>query len=276
MTASPRPQFQMPPPEALENRKPLTQRADGLLERTVYLMTQSGQMQTFVVHPENGGPHPVVLLYMDAVGYRQELKNFARRFARNGYYAVLPNLYYRDGGPSYDPWDPSTLTPWMLPLAYELSNANVMADTATVLDFVAADPAARPGPKGVIGYCMGGRMALGATGTFPDHFTAAATLYGGRQVTEEPDSPHLVALRTKGEIYVAYAGIDKHVPQAQRDRLAAAFAQSGIAHTIELIPGVVHGFAFPERHVYNEAAAERTWTFVLDMFARRVGQMARG
>lgn len=272
MTASAHPQFKMPPPEALENRKPLTQCANGLLERTVYIMTENGQMQTFIVHREEGGAHPMVLLYMDAVGYRQELKNFARRFARNGYYAVLPNLYYRDGGPSYDPWDPSTLTPWILPLAYELSNANVMADTAKVLEFVAGDPAARKGPKGCVGYCMGGRMALGATGTFPEQFTAAASLYGGRQVTDEPDSPHLVALKTRGEIYVVYAGIDKHVPQAQRDTLDATFKQSGIPHTIELIPGVVHGFAFPERHVYDEAAAERTWAFVLEMFERRIGR----
>jgi carboxymethylenebutenolidase len=255
-----------PPPP----RKPLTRRAGGLLERTLYLETASGRMQTFIVHPEAGGSHPVVLLYMDAVGYREELKDFARRFASKGYYAVLPNLYYRDGGPSFDPWDPSALGEWIQPLAHALGNDKVMADTAHVLEFVATDPAARTGPMGCIGYCMGGRMALAAAGTFPGHFAAAVSLYGGRQVTTDPDSPHLVALKTRGEIYLAYAEIDRHVPESQRTALEATFRQAGIAHTIDLMPGVQHGFAFPERHVYDQAAAEHTWARTFDLFERRV------
>lgn len=258
-----------PAPGLAAARRPLVRHADGLIERTLDVATEGGQMQTFLVHPESAAPHPVCLLYMDAVGYREELKTFARRFARRGYFAMLPNLYYRDGGPSFDPWDPSTLTPWILPLAYALTNQRVMRDTAALLRFAEADPAAGTGPKACVGYCMGGRMALAAAGTFAADFAAAASLYGGRQVTDEPDSPHRVAMRSNGEFYVAFAGIDRHVPDEQRARLQADFAAQGINVTIELFPEAAHGFAFPERHCYEHTAAERSWQRVLELFDRR-------
>ncbi len=54
-------------------------------------------METFVVHPGDGGPFPAVVLYMDVWGIREELRDIARRIATVGYYCVLPDLYYRQG-----------------------------------------------------------------------------------------------------------------------------------------------------------------------------------
>ena len=49
------------------------------------------------LHPERGGPFPVILFYMDAPAIREELRDMARRLATSGYYVMLPNLYYRSG-----------------------------------------------------------------------------------------------------------------------------------------------------------------------------------
>ena len=65
---------------------------------------------------------------------------------------------------------------------------------------------------GCVGYCMGGRMALAAAGTFPEVFKAAASLYGGRQVTDDAESPHRIAMRSKGAFYIAFAGQSMDVP----------------------------------------------------------------
>ena len=65
-------------------------------ERHVDIQTTHGSMNTFIVHPEENGPHPVIVFYMDAPGKREELHDMARRIAAVGYYVVLPNLYYRD------------------------------------------------------------------------------------------------------------------------------------------------------------------------------------
>jgi carboxymethylenebutenolidase len=256
------------PKTAAKPGRDLRRVVDGLIETTFYVATDDGQMQTFFVHPEDGGPFPVAFIYMDAVGFRDELRGFARRFARRGYFTVLPNLYYRDGGPSFDPWDPSVLTPWILPLAYELSNANVMRDTAKLLDRVKADSRARGDATVCVGYCMGGRMAIAAAGTFPDTMKAAASLYGGRQVTDEPNSPHLVAQKSAGEFYFAFAGADRHVPDEQRTTIDREFKAVDMNYAIDVFSYAEHGFAFPERHCYNWKAAEETWEKILAMFDR--------
>ena len=66
-----------------------------MIDRELDIQAADGVMNTFVTHPEEGGPHPVVLFYMDAPGKRGELHDMARRLGSVGYFVVLPNLYYR-------------------------------------------------------------------------------------------------------------------------------------------------------------------------------------
>ena len=66
-----------------------------MIDRDLDIQTRDGLMNTFVTYPEEGGPFPVVIFYMDAPGKREELHAMARRIGTAGYYVVLPNLYYR-------------------------------------------------------------------------------------------------------------------------------------------------------------------------------------
>ena len=66
-------------------------------ERTLDIDTGEGLMETFICHPERSGPHPTVILLMDAPGIRDELRDMTRRLASAGYFVLLPNLYYRAG-----------------------------------------------------------------------------------------------------------------------------------------------------------------------------------
>ena len=82
-----------------------------MIEQTIDISTKDGATTTFIVHPDRGGPHPLIIFYMDAPAIREELRDMARRLASAGYYVMLPNLYYRAGvlelGPlSPDPSDP--------------------------------------------------------------------------------------------------------------------------------------------------------------------------
>ena len=66
-----------------------------MIELELDIKRKEGQMNTLVVHPDEDGPHPIILFLMDAPGKREELHQMARRIATCGYWVMLPNLYYR-------------------------------------------------------------------------------------------------------------------------------------------------------------------------------------
>jgi carboxymethylenebutenolidase len=241
-------------------------------ERNVDIETRDGKVDTFITHPDGAGPYPGVILYMDAPGIREELYDFARRVGTVGYYCMVPDLYYRGGRIRYDR---ANLTPElredMTARWHAISNAMVMDDTRGMLSFLDSAEPVLPGPKGSIGYCMSGQYVLSAAGTFPDIFQATATLHGVRHITEQEDSPHLLAPKFRGEMYCGFAEVDAHVPLEQVEQLRQAFAPCGFEHVIEVHPGTEHGYSFPEREVYQMEAAERNWERIFAMFRRRLG-----
>lgn len=241
-------------------------------EADLLLPTDGGAIPVFVTRPEEGGPHPVVILYMDALGIREELKDMARRIGTVGYYVMLPNLFWRDGGPSFDPALLPTKgpDPEMMRLNHATTHAMVLADTATLLDHATTDPTARD-PVGTIGWCMGGRHALAAAGTFPDRIAAMISLHGGFQVTDRPDSAHLLIPKIRAECYFGFADGDPLSPPEHQAIIAKSCRAHAVAARLETYPGAAHGFTFPTRYCYDKAAAERAWERIFALFRRRLG-----
>ncbi|MFN2569505.1 MAG: dienelactone hydrolase family protein, partial [Candidatus Dormibacteria bacterium] len=66
-------------------------------ENETKVSTPDGEMTTFVVHPGAAGPYPAAILFMDGIGYREQIRAYARRFAEAGYYVAAPDLFYRSG-----------------------------------------------------------------------------------------------------------------------------------------------------------------------------------
>src|SRR5262245_40134790 len=119
-----------------------------MIERDVDIRTRDGAMNSFVVYPEEGGPFPVVLFYMDAPGKREELHDMARRIATVGYYVVLPNLYYRLTREFVMVRDEAGFKR-MFDMVRTLSNELILRDTAAMLEFVDGQPQAKARSLGV-------------------------------------------------------------------------------------------------------------------------------
>src|SRR3569832_965321 len=96
-----------------------------MIEKRLDIQTKDGRMGTFICHPERGGPHPVVLFYMDAPGIREELRDMARRLASAGYYVVLPNMYYRSSVMDLGPIDYTPDGPWRKRMFALMSSINI-------------------------------------------------------------------------------------------------------------------------------------------------------
>src|SRR5688572_11809908 len=140
-------------------------------ERILDIATRDGAMETFVCHPERGGPHPPVLMLMDAPGIREELYDMARRLGTAGYFVILPNLYYRAGrdtkyGPDVLKHGSAEHTR-MRAVRTKMTIPPVMDDVAAMLDWAGNQPAAAKGPVGTHGYCMSGPYSLAAAARYP-------------------------------------------------------------------------------------------------------------
>ena len=236
----------------------------------VEIPTRDGSCPTYVFRPSGSGPSPPVLVYMDGIGIRPAMLAIGERLAQNGYFVVLPDLYYRAG--PYAPMDakrvftdPELRKQLTEKFFKHASQANFMSDTRALLDYLAAQADVQPGPIGTTGYCMGGLMSLTAAGTFTDRIAAAASFHGGRLATDAPESPHLLAPKMRARVYVAGAIEDAMFPDAMKQRLTDALQQAGVAHTVETYPAK-HGWVLSDTSVYDEQAAERHWQNLLALF----------
>jgi carboxymethylenebutenolidase len=143
-----------------------------------------------------------------------------------------------------------------------------MSDVDAMLAFASADPQANEKSVGTVGYCMSGRFAVCAAKDRPN-VKATASIYGVRLVTDNPNSPHLVAKNSAAEFYFACAERDHWAPQEMVDQLKRELA--GANGEVEQYPDTDHGFGFPERRAYHKLAAEQHWQRVLALYRRRLG-----
>jgi carboxymethylenebutenolidase len=223
-------------------------------EKMIELATADGDMKTFVVHPERGGPHPLVIFLMDAAGIREELRDMARRIASTGYYVIQPNLYHRQGVfelPADATHD--DMRPLMMATTMEM----VMSDCDTALAYAEKDPAAETSKIAIVGYCMTGQHAINYAARHPDRVVAAASFHGVRLVTDQPDSPHLMMQKAKARMYFGCAELDAWAPMEMVNALSETVDATGVNAEVEILKGLDHGFVFPGRAVYDKRGAEQ-------------------
>lgn len=236
----------------------------------VDVQTGDGVAEAYLALPDGDGPHPAVLLYMDAFGLRPQIQRMADRLASEGYVVLAPNVFYRDHEADLGTSDFGVLREYMKALTPDA----VERDARAYLDFLAAREDVADRPVGVTGYCMGGRLTLLTAGRLPERVAAAASFHGGNLATDAPESPHRVAGDIRAEVYVAHADQDRSMPPEQMERLEEALA--GVTHRAELYEGARHGFTMADLEVYDEQADERHWRELLGLLGRTIGAARPG
>ena len=248
-----------------------------MAEQEIRVPTADGEMTAFTVHPDGEGPYPVAVLYMDGVGYREQVKENARRFAADGYYCVAPDLFYRSGEKlSFDlsqMGDPD-FRERLMQIVSSLRPEMVVADTEAIFAAIADDPAASPGPKVCVGYCMGARFALHVAAALPAEFVAAAGIHPGALVSDQPDSPHHDVASVRGELYFAFAENDQSATPEVVERFRQELEERGVKGVVERLQGTSHGFAMADLPVYDEDAAEHHFERTLELWRRNLSQEA--
>jgi len=238
--------------------------------RDVSVATPDGKADCYFVHPSSGS-HPGVLIWPDAFGLRPAMKQMATRLATSGYAVLVVNPYYRtakapilpEGADFADPKTRQTLMSMMATLSAQTHTTDARAFVA----YLEAQPSvARDRKMGTTGYCMGGAIALRTAAARPDRIGAAASFHGGRLVTHDADSPHLLVPKMKAHFLIAIAANDDEAEPNVKDVLRETFARNDLPAEIEVYEGALHGWCPPDSRVYNEAQAERAWSRLLVLF----------
>jgi carboxymethylenebutenolidase len=253
-----------------------------MIEKFVDIPTADGRMDAFVTHPEEGAPFPAVVVLMDIWGLREELFDIARRVATVGYHCTVPNFWYRRGKVRYEFRDEKGRMRSLNVIPKEVQNemhANMshvtdrmaMADIGSVLKFLELEPV-RKGPKGTIGYCLGGRLSLAAAAEFPGEFRVSASMHGTSMVSDAPDSPHLAVGKMRGEIYCGFGERDRFTPSSTIETLERLMKDNAhVRYRGNVHIGADHGYALPDRDVFDKPTANRDWEYIFAMFRRQLG-----
>ena len=225
-------------------------------------------MPTFVFHPEEGGPYPVVLYLMDAPSIRPALRDMASRLATAGYFVLLPFLYYRKseyrefGSSDEDMHERRQLM-------QSVNQQSIMPDATAMLDFAAKSDGADLAKKsGAVGFCMSGPLVLALAQNMPERFAAVASVHGAWLVNDKQASPHLHLDRITGEVYFAWADNDPTATAEEMAIMEAALSDAGVNFHIDFMSGALHGFAPPGGERYERGAAEKHWERVHGLFQR--------
>jgi carboxymethylenebutenolidase len=228
--------------------------------------------------PDGDGPWPGVLLFPDAGGTRETIRQMGDHLASLGYVALVPDIYYRAG--QWAPFDVATLftdeqeRARLGGLVSVLTNENAIADAGAYADFLLARPEVSGPAIGTTGYCLGGRLSLVAAGGLGRTIAAAASFHGGRlAVADDPSSPHLSADRMTAAVYVAGAIEDHSFTAQQAELLDSALTDAGVEHVVEIYPAR-HGFAVPDNPTYDPEASTRHWDALHQLYQTHLRETA--
>ena len=247
--------------------------ADKLAERVVKIETADGVCDGVLVSPQGAGPLPAVIWYPDAFAVRPAMLEMAGRLAAECYAVLVVNQFYRirpspvfPGG--FDFNDQAQRTE-LMPMIGSLDHDKVTSDAKAFVGFLDGEPeVSKSAGIGVVGFCMGGSMAVRTAATAPDRVRAVVSFHGGRLVVDAPNSPHRLVAGTKAAFHIGVAAADDAKEPHAKVEMKKALEAAGRPHTLEVYPGTKHGWTVTDLAIYDKPQAERAYSAMVATFAR--------
>jgi carboxymethylenebutenolidase len=254
--------------------------AQQVTETNVEIKTPDGNCDAAFIHPASGA-HPAVVIWPDAFGLRPSMREIAKRLASSGYSVLVPNPFYRvakspvfESASNFNFGDPaqrSKLTPLMGSINAE--GAVERDATAFIAWLDTQKQMDRTKKVGTQGYCMGGALVVRTAAAVPDRVGAGASFHGGGLVTDNPNSPHLLAPKIKARMYFGVAvNDDKQQPDA-KTKLKEAFEAAKVPVEVEVYEQALHGWCVSDmpmgpdgKPIYKKDDAERAWSKLLALY----------
>jgi carboxymethylenebutenolidase len=246
---------------------PRVANAAAVTESEVEITTPDGKADCYFVHPASGTA-PGVLVWPDIFGLRPAFRQMGKRLAESGYSVLVVNPFYRVKKAPTAEAGSATPIAQLRPLTQGLSETTHMSDAKAFLGWLDRQASVAKNRKmGTQGYCMGGPIAFRTAAAVPDRVGAVASFHGAGLVTDQPNSPHLQAAKTKAQFLIAIAANDDARSPNDKTTLKETFAKADLPAEIEVYEGS-HGWCPPDSQVYNEPQAEKAWARLLALYGK--------
>ena len=237
-------------------------------ESDVNVTTPDGTCDAYFVRPATGTA-PAVLIWPDIFGLRPAFRQMGKRLAESGYSVLVVNPFYRVKKAPTAEQGAATAIPSLVPMMNALTATTHATDAKAFIAWLDQQPSVAKNRKvGTQGYCMGGPIAFRTAAAVPDRVGAVASFHGGGLVTANPDSPHLLASKTKAQLLIAIAANDDMRSPDEKNVLKDTFAKSKQPAEIEVYTGAAHGWCPPDSGVYNEPQAEKAWSRLIALYGK--------
>jgi carboxymethylenebutenolidase len=244
----------------------ITTGSEGLTAGEVKIPTADVEIPAYRAMPAKGGPFPVVLVVQEIFGVHEHIKDVCRRFAKEGYLAVAPELYARQG-------DPTKFTDYkqlFAEIVGKVPDAQVMSDLDAAVAWAGKSGSGDVKRVGVTGFCWGGRITWLYCAHSPQ--VKAGVAWYGRLVGEtsplQPKYPIDVVADLKAPVLGLYGGKDQGIPLADVEKMRAALAAAKNTSELVVFPDAPHGFNADYRPSYRAEDAREGWRQALAWFRR--------
>jgi carboxymethylenebutenolidase len=231
-------------------------------ERRVTIPTVEGPMDAWLARPAGAGPFPGVVVVQEAFGVNDHIRDVCSRFAREGYVALAPEIFHRQGAGIEIPY--TDMPAAMAQLAL-LTNDGLEVDLLAALDHVRGEEGVDTWRVGLVGFCVGGFAAfLGACRLDP---AATVSFYGGGIVRArsglrlEPVLAEAAAI--DAPLLCLFGAEDAGIPPADVGAIRERIEQRGVGNEVHVYEGAKHAFFCDQRPAYHPEAAADAWARTL-------------
>ncbi|HET9131177.1 MAG TPA: dienelactone hydrolase family protein [Terriglobia bacterium] len=241
---------------------PAVQNPVAVTESEVTIKTPDGTCDAYFVHPTTGTA-PGVLVWPDIFGLRPAFRQMGKRLAESGYSVLVVNPFYRVQKAPTAAQGAATPIQGLVPLMSALTPTIQATDAKAFTAWLDQQASVAKNRKmGTQGYCMGGPIAF-RTAAASDRIGAAASFHGAALTGTAPDSPNVMAAKTKAKFLAAISENDDMSRPMEKTVLKDTL---GAAVKVDVYKGAQHGWCPPDSGVYNKDLAEKAWADLLVLY----------
>ena len=228
------------------------------------ILVNESPMEAYIAKPATGGPYHPVIVVQEIWGVNAYIQSIANKLASAGFYAIAPSLFHREGLGTIGVFEETDLA---LERLGRLDYENILNDLRHTENFIANQDDVISDKVGIIGFCVGGRIAYLAAANL-DSVAAAVDFYGGRCFVPFGDgvSPFDQTAYINAPLLGLFGEDDQNPTTEEVDKMAMELTKHQKKFEFHVYPGASHGFNCEERPAYRRDAALHAWGKAIEWF----------